>query len=168
MSHIISIVPVTPIRSEPSHRSEQVSQLLFGEVGLVIETSKDFSKIKCLYDGYEGWCQTSQLTEISEEQASTEQNLLVKDWVREITINNTPVYIPFGSSLSLFKHGIFRGKLHEAFYEGEAFDCSESGFNEEMIKPLAYKFTTRCLSTSNAGRRCRFSARSKMWRLSLF
>ncbi|HEX8333323.1 MAG TPA: C40 family peptidase [Segetibacter sp.] len=140
MSYIISIVPVTPMRSEPSHRSEQVSQLLFGEVGEVIETSTDFSKVKGLYDAYEGWCQTSQLAEVSEEQAFTKNSLLVREWTREILINNTPIYIPFGSSLSLFKHGMFRGKYHEAFYEGEAFDTTESGFNEEIIKPLAYKY----------------------------
>ena len=140
MSYITSLVPVCPMRSEATHRSEQVSQLLFGEVGEVSETTKDFSKIKCLYDGYEGWCQTSQLIELSGEVAGIKETFLVKEWVKEISINNSPIYIPFGSSVSLFKNGIFKTDKHEAFYEGEAFNTRENNFDEETIKWLSYKY----------------------------
>jgi len=37
------------------------SQLLLNEVAEVIETAKDFTKVKCLYDGYEGWIANNQL-----------------------------------------------------------------------------------------------------------
>lgn len=64
MSFVVSIVTVCPMRKEPSHRSEMVSQLLFGEFAEVLESDKDFTRVKCLYDGYEGWCQRSQLERV--------------------------------------------------------------------------------------------------------
>ena len=57
----ITLVTVAPMRAEASHRSEMVSQLLFGELAEGQEESGDFVKVKCLYDGYEGWVQRSQL-----------------------------------------------------------------------------------------------------------
>ncbi|MCU0402923.1 MAG: C40 family peptidase [Chitinophagaceae bacterium] len=56
------ITAVAPLRSEPSHRSEMISQLLFGELVDLLEESGDFVKIKNRFDGYEGWCQRKQLT----------------------------------------------------------------------------------------------------------
>jgi cell wall-associated NlpC family hydrolase len=140
MSKIISIVPVTPIRAEPSHKSEQVSQLLFGETGEVIETTKDFSKVRCLYDGYEGWCQTSQLAEISAGQAAIKETKLTDEWVRQITINNKVVNIPFGSSLSLFNEQKLSCKSYEAFYEGNVGNVEENRFDDNTIKALSLKY----------------------------
>lgn len=62
MNRVAAIVPVCPLRSEPSHRAEMVSQILFGESASVLEISGDFSKIKMDFDGYEGWVQSTQLT----------------------------------------------------------------------------------------------------------
>src|SRR3954447_25963138 len=66
MQFVAAIAAVCPLRSEASHRSEMVSQLLFGEGAEVLEAGKDFTKIRCLYDRYEAWVQTSQLTEVDE------------------------------------------------------------------------------------------------------
>ncbi|BAV05225.1 Cell wall-associated hydrolase, NlpC family [Filimonas lacunae] len=66
MSFVACIVAAAPLRAEASHRSEMVSQLLFGEFARVVETTKDFVKLVTLYDNYEGWCQASQLTGVTE------------------------------------------------------------------------------------------------------
>jgi SH3-like domain-containing protein len=42
------------VRNEPSHRSEMTSQLLFGELQ-VMEEKEEWLKVRCCYDGYEGW-----------------------------------------------------------------------------------------------------------------
>lgn len=55
------ITAVAPLRAEPSHRIEMISQLLFGELVDVLEVKGDFVKIRNRYDGYEGWCQRKQL-----------------------------------------------------------------------------------------------------------
>ena len=99
MPFSVCIVPVAPMRADAAHKSEQVSQLLFGEVCEVFEVSKDFTKIKGVYDHYEGWCQNTQLLPIEDERI-TDRTDLVTQWSSEITFKGQPMKIPFGSSLS--------------------------------------------------------------------
>ncbi|GAB4328633.1 MAG: C40 family peptidase [Flammeovirgaceae bacterium] len=56
------------LRQEPSHTSEMVSQLLFGEAYRVNSISENFKwlNIKTLYDDYTGWIQIEQHLEVSE------------------------------------------------------------------------------------------------------
>ena len=69
MQYAVCCVPVSPLRSEPSHKSEMVTQHLFGEKSVIIETTTDnWVKVRLKYDGYEGWCQLSHLSEIEEQQ----------------------------------------------------------------------------------------------------
>jgi len=51
---------IVPLRAEASHRSEMVSQVLFGEAFEILEEEVDFVKIKMLDTGYEGWIQRNQ------------------------------------------------------------------------------------------------------------
>lgn len=63
MKYVTSSVAVAPIRKEPGHRSEMTSQLLQNEIAEVLETEKQFTRLRCLYDDYEGWCANNQLVE---------------------------------------------------------------------------------------------------------
>lgn len=50
------------MRAEPSHRSEQVSQVLFGERVEVLAKEKDgWLKVCCEWDEYEGWVKEGQV-----------------------------------------------------------------------------------------------------------
>jgi hypothetical protein len=60
----MTITAVAPLRSEPTHRSEMISQLLFGELTDAMEVSGDFVKVTCRHDGYTGWCQRRQLSRL--------------------------------------------------------------------------------------------------------
>jgi cell wall-associated NlpC family hydrolase len=75
MKYVTSSVAVAPIRKEPNHRSEMTSQLLQNEIAEVLETEQQFTKLRCLYDGYEGWCANNQLNE-TENSDEALQNAL--------------------------------------------------------------------------------------------
>ena len=51
MAFVICIVPAAPLRKEDDHRSEMISQVLFGEIAELLEDGKSFSRIRCLYAG---------------------------------------------------------------------------------------------------------------------
>lgn len=51
------------MRREPSDRSEMVNQLLLGDTFTVIERQEKWSRIRCDYDGYEGWVDNKQYRE---------------------------------------------------------------------------------------------------------
>lgn len=46
---------VVPLRAEPSHRSEQVSQLLWGEPQQILLEEKGWLYVRGILDGYVGW-----------------------------------------------------------------------------------------------------------------
>lgn len=51
---------IVPLRAEPNHRSEMVTQVLFGELFEVLEEGTDFCLIRMVDTGYEGWIQKNQ------------------------------------------------------------------------------------------------------------
>lgn len=65
---------VVPIRSEANDRSEIVTQLLFGEMVRVLEVpklKKNWCRVQCTFDDYEGWMDARQLTPISEKDSKS-------------------------------------------------------------------------------------------------
>ncbi len=56
----ICLIAYIPLRSEPNHKSEMVSQLLFGESFDVLETQAGWLHIEMHYDRYRGWVLGSQ------------------------------------------------------------------------------------------------------------
>ena len=140
MAFVTPIVPVTPMRLEASHRSEMVSQLLFGESATILESGKDFIKVSSQYDDYIGWIQKSQLVEISDEQALKGNGLLNGDVLRAITCNGTPMQVSFGSPLHFFDHGNAKIGSFEFHYEGKFWNPSEAQFNEATLKWVSHQF----------------------------
>ncbi|MBL1409210.1 C40 family peptidase [Sphingobacterium faecale] len=51
---------ILPLRAEASHRSEMVTQVLFGEAFEILEEGVDFDRIRLLDTSYEGWIQRHQ------------------------------------------------------------------------------------------------------------
>jgi cell wall-associated NlpC family hydrolase len=97
-----------PLRFEPSDKSEIVSQVLFGEHFEILETVKQWSRIKMHYDNYEGWIDSKQIQSISESnfnQLSVDIIVLNSDLVEYIsTPDNQLIPIPLGSSLSFINN----------------------------------------------------------------
>ncbi|TDX00779.1 C40 family peptidase [Dinghuibacter silviterrae] len=120
MVYAVCCVPVSPLRSEPAHRSEQVSQLLFGERCKVLETGRDgWVRIVTLYDGYEGWCTLPQLTEIDMDDYLHAHADLSAEWAAELTYNGHPMHIPLGSSLTAVHNGRGAWRRNELRYSGQ-------------------------------------------------
>lgn len=95
---------IVPVRLEPSHRSEQVTQLLFGEHFTILEQQTKWSKIKIAFDNYEGWIDNNQYQEISEKQFDSlnESPIVLSADLIEFISNpkNELLPISIGSSLS--------------------------------------------------------------------
>lgn len=133
----ICCVPVSPVRAEPSHRSEMVSQLLFGEVCTLLETKEDYwGKIKMAYDGYEGWVTLSHLQMIEESQLQTEMRLTL-DYITEISYRGIPMMLPMGCTINHWENA--HPDCAIAF-SGKAWSPIQSEINEELIKKIASKY----------------------------
>jgi hypothetical protein len=132
-------VAVCALRKEPANHSEMTSQLLFGELATVLETQHKFSKVRCLHDQYEGWCYTNQLIEVADTAAQLPV-LRSADWCSTIHWNNSPMMIPFGSSLQLFTHGIANFSNIQATFEGNYWEPTKTTPNEATIIGLIEKY----------------------------
>ena len=100
MNYAVCRIPVAPVRVEPDHRSEMISQILFGECCIVIIVEKDgWIKMESKPDGYTGWCTWSQFQEIDEAYYNVNDNNLAANWVNEIEYNSQLMHVPFGSLL---------------------------------------------------------------------
>ena len=95
---------IVPVRSESSDKSEIVSQLLFGEHFEVLESNRQWSKIRMFYDGYSGWIDTKQFREISQsdyDKLSVSEIILNGDLIEYVTAaDNLLMPIPLGACLS--------------------------------------------------------------------
>ncbi len=94
---LIVITAVAPLRAEPSHRSEMISQMLFGELADELTVQGDFVKIRGRYDGYEGWCQRRQMVNIPGDDypCETRYSLHPHDWA---VVNGTRISLSPGST----------------------------------------------------------------------
>jgi hypothetical protein len=66
MKHAISLLSLIPVRSVADDRSEQVTQILFGELVQILEEKGKWLFIQILNDSYQGWVSNGQLTRINE------------------------------------------------------------------------------------------------------
>lgn len=99
---------IVPVRSEPSDRSEIVTQLLFGEHIEILERQNQWARIKIQFDDYEGWVDSKQYQVISEANynlLSKEAIILNADLIDYITSSdNLLLPIPLGASLSFLNN----------------------------------------------------------------
>ena len=65
VEYVIAHCTVTPVRQEPSEGSEQLTQLLFGEVCEVLDRLPRWTKIRSTLDRQEGWVDFKMLTSAS-------------------------------------------------------------------------------------------------------
>jgi len=141
MEFRVCCVPVSAMRKEPSHKSEIVSQQLFGERSIVLENAADgWQKIKGKYDGYEGWVQKSHLLLIDQEKYEKEDSMLTADWVNEVDFNGHLMRVPLGCTLSAFQNGFALWSRNSAKFKGATWNSADAVFSEKIIKQVAFRF----------------------------
>ena len=62
VEYVVACCTVIPVRQEPSEGSEQLTQLLFGEVCEVLDRLPRWTKIRSTLDGQEGWVDFKMLS----------------------------------------------------------------------------------------------------------
>lgn len=132
----ICSLSVIPLMSEPSHRSEIVSQILFGEHFTVLEERGDWTQIQTEPDHYNGWILNSQFNVLSvpDFQSLNSQPVFTSlDLIQVIEMESNIIPIVLGSNLPFYAHG--KGKLSNATYsfEGQTQNTSETNGSQMLI-----------------------------------
>ena len=69
--HGICLLTVIPMRKLPSHKSEMINQVLFGETFKVVEKKENWSLVKLSHDNYIGWISNSQYKKKSNKKTDS-------------------------------------------------------------------------------------------------
>jgi hypothetical protein len=107
MEYGICNLALVPLRAGATHRSEMVSQLLFGETFEIVEHGEDWIYIKTTFDEYDGWISKLQYEPITSEtvlallsQPIVTTRALVTAVRKEN--DNSLLSLPFGCSLPFY------------------------------------------------------------------
>lgn len=108
MEYGICNLAIAPLRAQPSERTEQVSQILFGEAFEIMEWNGQWARIITALDGYEGWLNRLLFTTLAEADYQSLINATTPITVRPVTqavkqSDGSTLYLPFGSSLAFLK-----------------------------------------------------------------
>ncbi len=101
-----------PLRKEPSHAGEMISQVLFGETVCVEKHENEWSYVRLTHDGYQGWVLQKQIEAVDENFFITLKNR-TQHVVADTSIafsfkNEEKMILPQGSYLPLFFDNKFR------------------------------------------------------------
>lgn len=100
---------VTPVRQDPSESSEQLTQLLFGEVCEVLDCLPRWTKIRSTLDGQEGWVDFKMLTPtpVLSQEVKNEGVVAVPMATATDMETGTELMLTLGTRLPNYAHGAF-------------------------------------------------------------
>jgi len=142
MKYGITILSIISVRKEMSHRSEQVSQLLFGETYEILQKQGSWLRIKCTYDNYEGWIDENQHYELNERDflnISNNDPGIALELTNSAISSNYSVPVLVGSSLPFFDGMNFKIAKEKFIYNGQAIQTDAK--NSSIFERIALRYT---------------------------
>jgi cell wall-associated NlpC family hydrolase len=100
MHKVICLSPVVPIRKEPNHRSEQTSQLLFGEKAEIISENNDWIEIRTLFDSYRGWVDKNSIDEYN-HSGNDLKTIIIDEAITICNHKGENIYLTAGSEIGV-------------------------------------------------------------------
>jgi hypothetical protein len=137
----VATLSMIPVRKEPSHRSEMVNQILFGEVYEVLAQDKNWLHTRTLHDDYCGWIDVSQhLATSASEMSLTEARAYISlDMLCIASSPSSSAAVVMGSTLNAFDGLNFRLGREKWVYNGQALSPDASK-NSSFLEKIALKY----------------------------
>lgn len=143
MKYGICTLALVPLRAEPAHRSEMVSQLLFAELFEILEIQADWTSIRLLETAYPGWIQNGQFRELDpvEMEKYLAAGLSLVGREGGLLQNDTEcLYLCHGTKLYLGEAGRFRVAKLDMTYQGSINSFSRDDFETKVAElAMSYK-----------------------------
>jgi hypothetical protein len=120
-TYAVNYLSVLPLRAEPSHRSEMVTQILFGEYIKVLDVKDEWSYVQLEQDGYKGWVESFQINKILKDEYNSFINYpktKVVDELTTIDVDGKKLQIVKGSNLPFYSNGVFLYKNQRIEFSG--------------------------------------------------
>ena len=130
-----------PVRSEPLHRAEQTTQMLFGEKAEILEVNnRDWARIRIAYDCYEGWCKHSQLKEITRRDYNKSTKHVSANHAGRLIFENGEMPVPYGSELVGMKGGEIRIGFDTGTFKGKKMAAGSLELNAHNLMSITKQY----------------------------
>jgi len=129
---------MSPLRLKPDDTSEMVSQLLFGETFEVLKRKRKWLKIRCTFDGYEGWIDRKQALEI--------EDIIQSDCAYSLELAQAAMsdehYIPImmGSTLPRYDGIRFWFNKKPYMFSGQSINPTQIPITRDLVVKIARKY----------------------------
>lgn len=134
-------VAIAAVRAEPSHRSEQTTQLLYGERAEILELQeKGWARIRCEWDQYEGWCRVGQLNIITHKEYRKPSRMLTLRSTGKLVFDETEWWLPAGCELRGFKGSKLTLGETTGRYKGPRAAIKKLEAGPELLRAHAMQF----------------------------
>ncbi len=143
MTHGICPLSTVAIRNSASHKSEMISQLLFGELVEILERKgRQWVKVRCAHDNLVGWVATNQLEAITPNEFALyqEQFAFVLDVFQALSTADSFLPLTLGARLPTFDGLRFFVGEKTFNYSGQAVFPQDIVQGPEIIQKIAKRF----------------------------
>ncbi|GAA4467514.1 C40 family peptidase [Nemorincola caseinilytica] len=141
LSYACCNVGVMPVRKEPYHTAEQVTQLLFGEKAEIMQVNnRDWAKIRCGWDDYEGWCKLSQLSLLHRKEYRKEVKYLSGDHKGRLLMPGEDMQLPLGAELLGIKAGLVKAAHLSGKFKGKKLNVKQAIPGADAVKAAAMQY----------------------------
>lgn len=135
---------IVPCRKEASHRSEMVTQLLFGEHFTVLEETEEWARIRTAFDEYECWISNKQYIPIKPDtyKELDKPQPLSSEPVQSIQHLGSGISFPvvIGSTIPFLKNKKFSLENQQYEFAGAVNVPDEKNIERKKIVETAQKF----------------------------
>lgn len=126
MNFAICPLAAAPVRKEPSHRSEMVNQLLFGETLEILEEKNEWVRVRSSFDQYEGWLTHHLIMAVDEQVYIQPSRFVTMDLLSVIHNGHHNIHVSVGSSLTGFTEEERHLWNKQYSFEGNYVDTAKS------------------------------------------
>jgi hypothetical protein len=143
MTYAICPVSAAPVRNTSSHKSEMISQLLFGELVEVLEMKgRQWVKIRCCDDNFVGWIASNQIEIVTPSEYENYRNnfAFVFDFFQPAHAEKHFLPLMIGSRLPDFDGMQFILGERKYAFSGRAVYPQDAQRDSEIIVKLAKKY----------------------------
>lgn len=139
---------LAPLRAEPSHSSEMVSQILFGErfsIKHFDDASHRWVFIENAWDSYTGWINVGHVTIIDKKHYSKSTKYITTDHADRLVHDSIDIlHLPLGSELYQIKKAQLEWYFQEASFKGKKHKVLSQTSSEHLMplgeEIIAYAF----------------------------
>ncbi|WP_118972074.1 C40 family peptidase [Taibaiella koreensis] len=141
LAYAVCSVSVMPLRAEPSHRAEQVSQLLFGErMEVLAEEKNGWLQVRCEWDDYEGWVKKGQVAIITYKEYRKPLHYYNTGITDLVQVEHGHFLLSPGSSLFLMKRRDIKWGAKEYSFKGRKVALKQIEASAEGLRAYSKLF----------------------------